>query len=45
MKKKIALFTNINKNYFSKAVRCFEIFEEQNPGVFEIFIFSGLIIE
>ena len=41
MKKKIALFTNINKNYFFKAVRCFEIFEEQNPGVFDFFIVTS----
>jgi len=41
MKKKIALFVNINQNYFLKAVRCFEIFEEQNPGVFEFFIITS----
>ena len=41
MKKRIALFTNINKNYFLKAVRCFEIFEEQNPGVFDFFIITS----
>lgn len=34
---KIALFTNGNKNYFLKAKRCFEIFEEFNPGVFDFY--------
>ena len=34
---KIALFTNGDKNYFLKAKRCFEIFEEFNPGVFDFY--------
>jgi len=38
---KIALFTNIDRNYFSYAQRCFEIFEEFNPGVFDFFIITS----
>jgi len=38
---KIALFTNINRNYFSYAQRCFELFEESNPGVFDFFIITS----
>lgn len=34
---KIALFTNGDKNYFLKAKRCFEIFEQFNPGVFDFY--------
>lgn len=41
MKERIALFTNINKNYYSKAKRCFEIFEEANPGVFDFYIITS----
>ena len=37
MNNKIALFTNGDKNYFLKAKRCFEIFEEFNPGVFDFY--------
>ena len=35
--KKIALFTNGDKNYYTKARRCFEIFDKFNPGVFDFY--------
>jgi|TARA_R110000764_G_scaffold159963_1_gene247544 lipopolysaccharide biosynthesis glycosyltransferase len=41
MNKRIALFTNGNKNYFSKAKRCFEVFEELNPNVFDFYYITS----
>lgn len=38
---KIALFTNIDRNYFSYAQRCFELFEKFNPGIFDFFIITS----
>lgn len=41
MNKKIALFTNGDKNYFYKAKRSFELFEELNPGVFDFYYITS----
>ena len=41
MNKKIALFTNGDKNYFFKAKRCFEVFEELNPDVFDFYYITA----
>ena len=41
MNKRIALFTNGNKNYFFKAKRCFEVFEELNPNVFDFYYITS----
>ena len=38
---KIALFTTINSNYISFAKRCFELFENENPGVFDFYIITS----
>ena len=37
MKERIALFSCGNKNYLLKAKRCFEIFKQFNPGVFDFY--------
>ena len=38
---KIALFTTINSNYIPFAKRCFELFENENPGVFDFYIITS----
>lgn len=41
MKDRIALFTTVNKNYASYAERCFELFENSNPGVFDFYLVTS----
>lgn len=41
MNKKIALFTTVNKNYVSYAERCFQLFEDSNPGVFDFYLITS----
>tara|TARA_R110001592_G_C12982056_1_gene734283 strand:+ start:62 stop:934 length:873 start_codon:yes stop_codon:yes gene_type:complete len=41
MNKKIALFTTVNKNYVSYAERCFQLFEDSNPGIFDFYIVTS----
>ena len=38
---KIALFTTVNGNYINYAIRCFQLFNEKNPGKFDFFIVTA----
>jgi len=37
---KIALFTTVNSNYINYAIRCFQLFNEKNPGKFDFFLIT-----
>lgn len=41
MKDKIALFTTVNEKYIKNAIRCFQLFNENNPDVFDFFIITS----
>jgi lipopolysaccharide biosynthesis glycosyltransferase len=45
MSNKIALFTTINKNYVKNAIRCFQIFKENNNGIFNCYIVTSDNVE
>lgn len=38
---RIALFTTVNHDYIDYAIRCFEIFNDKNPGKFDFFIVTN----
>src|SRR6056300_345669 len=41
MKERIALFTTVNEGYIKNAIRCFQIFKENNPGTFDYFLVTS----
>jgi hypothetical protein len=41
MKERIALFTTVNERYIKNAIRCFQIFKENNPGTFDYFLVTS----
>ena len=45
MKERIALFTTVDESYIKNAIRCFQIFKENNPGVFDYFIITSANVE
>lgn len=43
-KDKIAVFTTVNFNYIKYAIKCFELLEAHNPGVFDFHIITSAYI-